>query len=104
MSPFNPAQHHRRSIRLPKYNYTQPGAYFVTVVTHQRELLFDDPILRRVIETAWQRIPHHFPNVQLDEWIVMPNHMHVIIWIIDDHRRGEAHRPRNAAEWDSPKD
>ena len=90
MSPFNPAQHHRCSIRLPKYDYTQPGAYFVTIVTHARELLFEDGARRRIVEAALQQIPHHCPDVQLDEWIVMPNHVHAIIWIVDDNRRGEA--------------
>jgi len=68
MSPFNPAQPHRRSIRLPKYDYTQPGAYFVTFVTHARELLFEDAARRRIVETALQQIPRHCPNIQLDEW------------------------------------
>lgn len=80
--PFNRAQG-RRSIRLKGYDYTQPGAYFVTIVTHERELLFDDPVLRRVAGTMWQRIPRHFPHVELDEWVVMPNHIHGIIVIMD---------------------
>ncbi len=87
---YDPAKHHRRSIRLKGYDYTLPGAYFVTIVTHQRALLFDDPVLRRVAETMWQRIPRHFPHVTLDEWVVMPNHIHGILVITDDARRGEA--------------
>ncbi len=73
----------RRSIRLKGYDYTQSGACFVTIVTHERELLFGDPVLLRVAETTWQRIPHHFPHVELDEWVVMPNHIHGIIVITD---------------------
>ncbi len=76
-------KHHRRSIRLQGYDYTQAGAYFVTIVTYGRELLFDDPVLRRVAETMWQRIPRHFPHVELDEWVVMPNHIHGIVVITD---------------------
>jgi putative transposase len=88
---FDPNRHHRRSIRLPGYDYRQAGVYFVTICTHQKELLFEDPILRRVAETLWQRIPRHFPHVQLDTWVVMPNHIHGIIIITGDpHCRGEA--------------
>jgi putative transposase len=87
---FDPKRHHRRSIRLPGYDYGSAGAYFVTLCTHQRDLLFEDPLLRRVVETLWQRIPRHFPHVRLDEWVVMPNHIHGILVITDDPRRGEA--------------
>ncbi|MGC8787350.1 MAG: transposase [Anaerolineae bacterium] len=76
---YNPEKHHRRSIRLPGYDYTQPGAYFVTICTQNRECLFDDPVLRAVVETCWQAIPRHIPQVKLDAWVVMPNHVHGII-------------------------
>jgi putative transposase len=89
-SPFDPKRHHRRSIRLSGYDYRQAGAYFVTICTYQRELVFDDPVLRRVAETLWQRIPRHFPHVELDAWVVMPNHLHGIIVITGDVCRGEA--------------
>lgn len=88
--PYDPRKHHRHSIRLPAYDYTQAGAYFVTIVTHQRELLFDDPVLHRTVEALWRSIPRHFSAVALDEYVVMPNHLHGILWIIDDNRRGEA--------------
>ena len=86
----DPDRHHRRSIRLPGYDYSSAGAYFVTICTYKRDLLFDDPVLRRVAEALWQHIPRHFPDVQLDTWVVMPNHVHGIIVIADDPRRGEA--------------
>ncbi|CAG0960755.1 hypothetical protein ANRL2_00843 [Anaerolineae bacterium] len=76
-------------MRLTGYDYTQAGAYFVTLVTHQRELLFADPILRRAVETLWQAIPKHSPAVALDEYVVMPNHMHGVLWITGAGR-GEA--------------
>jgi REP element-mobilizing transposase RayT len=78
---YDPDRHHRRSIRLVGYDYAQSGVYFVTLVTHGRELLFDDPVLRRVAETMWRRIPEHASHVTLDEWVVMPNHLHGIIVI-----------------------
>jgi putative transposase len=88
---FDRNRYHRRSIRLAGYDYSQAGAYFVTICTYQRELLFEDAVLRRVAEAMWQRIPRHFPHVQLDAWVVMPNHVHGIIAIVDDpHGRGEA--------------
>ena len=75
---YDPEKHHRRSIRLRGWDYTYPGAYFVTICTHNGECLFGDPVLRRVVETMWRRIPRHFPYVQLDEFVVMPNHVHGI--------------------------
>jgi REP element-mobilizing transposase RayT len=87
---YDPQKHHRHAMRLRAYDYTQAGAYFVTIVTDQRELLFDDPVLRRVVETLWQAIPRHFPAAALDEFVVMPNHLHGILWLMGDERRGEA--------------
>jgi putative transposase len=87
---FDPNRHHRRSIRLPGYDYRSAGAYFVTFCTHQRVLLFEDLVLWRVAEAHWQRIPRHFPHVELDAWVVMPNHIHGILVIVDDQRGGEA--------------
>lgn len=82
MTRYDRDKHHRRSIRLKGYDYAQPGAYFVTIATHDREALFDDPVFRRVAEMMWQRIPHHSPHIELDEWVVMPNHVHGIIVIV----------------------
>ena len=92
--------HHRRSIRLKDYDYTQPGAYFVTLCTEGRVCLFgevvaDDVELSlygRVVSSYWSRIPCHFPHVTLGAWVVMPNHIHGII-VINDNTvscRGEA--------------
>ena len=83
MTPFDPARRQRHSIRLPDYDYTQAGAYFITIVTYQRELLFDDPVLRKIVETLWQRIPLHMSRVKLDAFVVMPNHFHGVLWLID---------------------
>lgn len=78
---YDPSQHHRQSTRLRGYDYTQSGAYFVTLVTQGRVLLFDDPMLRRLVETMWQEIPRHHPRVTLDAWVVMPNHLHGILFL-----------------------
>jgi len=84
--------HNRRSIRLSGHDYSQPGYYFVTICIHDRkERLFGDIIEHKLIlneygkcvEQCWREIPIHFPNVSIDEFIVMPNHVHGIIKI--DH-------------------
>lgn len=85
---YDPLQHHRRSVRLAGYDYATPGAYFVTIVTGQRRLFFEEPGLRQIAEACWRQIPAHAPSVSLDEWVVMPNHVHGII-VIDD---GEGRR------------
>jgi REP element-mobilizing transposase RayT len=89
--PYDPQRHHRRSIRLPGYDYTQPGAYFVTIVTHERMPLFGDIVdgemrlndAGRVAEQCWLDIPSHFPHVALDAFVIMPNHVHGILWIVE---------------------
>ena len=92
---FDPQEHHRRSIRLKGYDYTQPGAYFVTVVAYQRECLFGEIIdgeMRlnehgKIVQKRWDEIPNHFPNVETIAFVIMPNHVHGII-VITDARRG----------------
>ena len=103
---YTSEKHHRRSIRLRGWDYTNPGAYFVTICTHNGECLFEDPVLRRMVETTWRRIPCHFPHVRLDEFVVMPNHVHGIIWIVDKpvgarHSR-ESSSPTDAIPSDEP--
>ena len=86
---YNPEIHHRRSIRLQGYDYSQEGAYFVTLCAQHRECLFGkivdgEMVLNdagRVVVQSWQVIPDHFPSVELDEFVVMPNHVHGILVI-----------------------
>ena len=88
-------KHQRRSIRLPGYDYTSPGFYFVTFCVHGGECVLGEVVdgeMRlsewgQVASRYWMRIPDHFQHVQLDAWVVMPNHMHGIIVIT---RKGEA--------------
>jgi putative transposase len=87
--PYNPNIHHRRSIRLPGYDYTQAGAYFVTICTNQRQRLFGEIVdgkmhlnlCGQVVVSRWQNIPRHFPCVKLDEFVLMPDHLHGIVVI-----------------------
>jgi len=84
---YNPAIHHRRSIRLKGYDYSKAGLYFITICTHNRECLFGEIIDQQMIlndagkiaDECWLRIPEHFPNAVLHEHVVMPNHVHGII-------------------------
>jgi putative transposase len=79
----------RRSIRLKGWDYASPGWYFVTLCAQNRECLFGDIVNEdmllndagRNIKKCWQDIPEHFPHVTLDEFIIMPNHVHGIIFI-----------------------
>ena len=87
----------RRSIRLPGYDYTQPGAYFITLCTHGGECLFDDPVLRRVVEKAWVELPRHFSRLSLDDWVVMPNHFHGIPMLSDVRDVGAMHSYQSLA-------
>lgn len=104
MTKFDPKIHHRRSIRLKGYDYTSAGAYFVTVVTYQRDRLFGDITneemrlsgLGKVADECWRSIPEHFPSVELGAHIVMPNHVHGII-VIHDDGSGAGDRGKGAA-------
>ncbi len=92
MVKYNPKFHHRKSIRLKGYDYSQEGLYFVTIVTKERKHLFGEikngeMILNDagiIAKKYWLEIPEHFPNTQLHSFIVMPNHIHGIIEIIGE--------------------
>ena len=96
----------RKSIRLPGYDYSTPGGYFITVVTFRRESLFGEisgsemklsPI-GEIVRREWFKTAELRPYVELreGEFVVMPNHAHGIIWIIDNDPGGivEARRRR----------
>lgn len=90
----------RRSIRLKGYDYSQPGAYFVTICTKNQYHYLGDIIggrmklseIGEIINQFWIEISYHFDNVHLDGFIVMPNHLHGII-MIDVNCRGEVPSP-----------
>ncbi len=94
MSPYDPQRHHRRSIRLKGYDYTQPGAYFVTLCTHERAHLFGRVVngvmvlnaLGEMVRDEWFRSADIRAEIELhpDEFVVMPNHIHGIVWIVDN--------------------
>lgn len=86
-SQYNPTLHHRRSIRLPTYDYAQAGAYFVTVCAHQKARVFGEianDVMRlnawgEVVREEWLRTAEVRRDVELDAFVVMPNHFHGII-------------------------
>ena len=80
---YDPTQHHRRSIRLKGYDYSNAGAYFVTICTQNRACVLEDPIVKGILTAVWQVLPTWFPTILLDEFVIMPNHVHFIVWLTD---------------------
>ena len=85
--PCDPNKHHRRSIRLKEYDYSQTGLYFVTICVQNRECVLGKIIdgkinlspLGIIADVLWHEIKNHANNVDLGEFTVMPNHIHGII-------------------------
>jgi len=77
---INADLYHRHSIRLRNWDYRGRGAYFVTVCTHERALLFEDAELRAIADDVWRRITC-ISDDPPDEFVIMPNHVHGIIWL-----------------------
>ena len=90
---YNPQIHHRRSIRLKGYDYSQAGLYFITICVHEKKHLFGniengEMILNdagKIANECWLEIPNHFPNAVLHEHIVMPNHVHGVIQLLKNN-------------------
>ena len=84
---YNPEKHHRRTIRLKGYDYSQEGRYFITICCQNRKCRFgkienNKMILNdagKIADECWLDIPKHFPNAILHEYVIMPNHVHGII-------------------------
>ena len=83
---YDPEKHHRRSLRLKGYDYSQPGAYFVTICLQGREPYLEISEVRHIVEAIWKALPHRFPTIELDEYIVMPDHMHFILHLHPSHK------------------
>ena len=98
---YNPEKHHRRSVRLKEYDYSRAGAYFVTICTHNREYLFgnvvnDETVLSRhgeIVKNVWCNLTNHYLNIKLDAFVVMPNHIHGIIILMDMNNVGAGFKP-----------
>jgi REP element-mobilizing transposase RayT len=102
---YDSDKHHRRSIRLKGHDHAQQGAYFVTVCTRERESLFGHVVngemrlneAGEIARRCWEDIPDHFPLVELDAFVIMPNHVHGII-MITEPCKGEASVPPHSSE------
>ncbi len=103
---FNPNLHHRRSIRLQGYDYSQAGLYFLTICTHNRVPLFGkivDGVMvlnaaGEIVNEEWHKTGHIRHQIVLHEFVIMPNHIHGIIQLVgadcirpDEMRPDEMH-------------
>lgn len=87
---YYPDKHHRRSIRLKGYDYTQPGAYFVTICAHNHDRLFGQVVnglvelneYGQIVAAEWQKSPAIRHELELDIFVIMPNHLHGIVHIV----------------------
>jgi REP element-mobilizing transposase RayT len=93
--------HHRRSIRLPEYDYSQAGFYFVTICAQNHESLFGQVVdgqmrlnkYGRLVAETWIWLAQRYAYVELDEYVIMPNHLHGIIVISQERRGGSRTAP-----------
>ena len=98
----------RNSLRLKGYDYSQPGEYFVTICTADRMCILGgivDDMMRlshigKAVDECWRKTPEQYPNIRVGAFQIMPNHVHGIIQIKENSRRGEVPSP---AKDDSPK-
>lgn len=103
----NTTTHHRRSIRLKGYDYSRNGAYFITICTRGKKHLFGQinggemhlNEMGTVVDECWQSIPTHYTEVELGEYVIMPNHLHGILYI--NTVGVNHHSPGNGANNDS---
>ena len=108
--PYDPEKHHRRSIRMPAYDYSAAGAYFITICTKGRIPLFGKIVngemrlneLGLAVENIWNHLPDDFPWIALDTFVVMPDHIHMIFWIRDLPLRRNPYGHGFWGEYDSP--
>ena len=90
MRHFGTRKHHRQSTRLPGYDYSHNGLYFVTICSWRRECVFGEIVngemrlneLGEIVLETWHELPYRFPDIQFDQFVVMPNHVHGIIHIV----------------------
>ena len=72
---------HRRSIRLRGYDYSRGGAYFLTICVDRGRCLLDNLEVRRMVQSIWDALPRRFPRVKTDAFVIMPNHVHGIVFL-----------------------
>ena len=93
--PRSPGKYNRRSIRIKDYDYSQAGAYFITICTREREnflgIIADGSMklspFGEIVEVCWENLPYHYPYIILNDFVIMPNHVHGIIVLTDPPTR-----------------
>ncbi len=88
--------HNRHSSRYDGYDYSQPGAYFVTLVTRERKCIFGEIFngevhlfdLGKIARLCWQEMQNHHPNIQIEPFVIMPNHIHGVVTLCEIDGRG----------------
>ncbi|MFL5588182.1 MAG: transposase [Ktedonobacteraceae bacterium] len=79
---FDPKTYTRRnSNHLTSYDYRSSGAYFITICTQNRQRVLDIPIMHTAVLEKWQQFPQRFPTIRVDEFVVMPDHVHGMLWL-----------------------
>jgi putative transposase len=97
--PFDANRHHRHSIRWKGYDYTSVGLYFVTICIEGRmpllgEITDGQMVLHpaeEMVQRVWNEIPAHYPGVDVDAFVVMPNHIHGIIVLTPNGGQAREH-------------
>ncbi len=112
VAPENHPNHHRRSVRLAGNDYSAEGGYYITIVTHGRACLFGEIVegkvhlneFGKIVYEEWYRTSKFRPNVELleDEFVVMPNHVHGIIWLNEGPGRGSLQRTPTVERYGKP--
>jgi putative transposase len=95
---YDPDKHHRQSIRLKGYDYSQPGGYFITLLAKDRKAIFGKiegsqvrlNRISKLVKAYWLKIANHFDKTRLDAFVLMPSHLRGIIIIEGSPGRGEA--------------
>jgi len=82
---YDPSKHNRQSTRLPSYDYSSEGAYFITICLQERQPLLENAELRTILEENWHALPQRFPGIKLDDFVIMPDHTHFILWLTSHH-------------------
>ena len=106
-------RHNRRSIRLKEYDYSQPGWYFITICSQNRDTLFGDVIdgkmvlndAGEIVNMEWQKTAEIRKNIIIDQYAIMPNHLHGIIGIVDEEDipgKGTMHRAPTIEQYGKP--
>ncbi|MBI4834333.1 MAG: transposase [Planctomycetes bacterium] len=81
-------QPQRKLMRLKHYDYSQAGGYFVTICAQNRQMILEPDEIQKVIQQYWDKLPEKYAEVEADQFIIMPNHIHGILFIV-----GAVHEP-----------